>query len=349
MWPLGSGVEGAWDRLARETLAVPFARPGWVTAWASAFGRRVSVACVERDGKLVAALPVVVDGHSVATAADWHVPSTEVVALDHEAVITLLRGLDRAYRRIVLDFVVADSLTELVGSLVLEPRPRRRLVRLRSPWIDTTGPWDDYVAGLSGKKLRELRRRRRRLGEQVGPVTYEIVDGAGPWREALDRGLAVEASGWKGQAGTAVASAPATDRFYRAVAEWAAAEKILEVGVLRAGERVVAFDLALCDGARTWLLKTGFDHDLAAHATGQILRHDAIEAAFRRGLESYEFTGDAEEWKREWTDRERPVVAIDAHRRGPIGHATLLAARTRRAIRVRYGGRSASARASIEG
>jgi CelD/BcsL family acetyltransferase involved in cellulose biosynthesis len=335
--PLASGLEASWDRLARETLAAPFVRPGWVRAWAGAFGHDVSVACLERDGRLVAALPVVVEGRTARTAADWHVPCTEVVASDYESVIALLRGLDVAFARVSLDFVPDGSMTELAGSAVLESRPRRRIERMMSPFITTTGSWADYRATISTKKFREIRRRRRRLAEQHGPVAYEVVDGAGSWRESLEIGLALEASGWKGEAGTAVESAADTAAFYRDVAEWAAREKMLEVGVLRAGDRPIAFDLAIFGGTRVWLLKTGFDHELSRYAPGQIIRHDAIEAAFERGLDSYEFAGESAPWKEDWTDTARAIVTIDAHARSLIGRATLLAARATRAARVQGG------------
>lgn len=323
-----------WDRLALSVGAAPFARPGWVEAWAEATGRDSSVAVVERDGRLVAVLPVVVDGQSVTTAADWHVPFTEAIALDSEAMVTLMRGLDHTFRRVTLDFVVEGSLTELIGGIVLETRPKRRITRMRSPYVDSTRAWDEYRDSMSTKKLRELRRRRRRLEEAHGPVRRRVVDGAGEWAAALEAGFAVEASGWKGRAGTAVASDPATVRMYRGMAAWAAREKLLEIGLLVAGERIAAFDLALSDGSRTWLCKTGFDAELSRYAPGQLLRHDAIAAAFDRGLESYEFAGSAEPWKEEWTSAVRPIVMLDAYRRGLVGRGAVLGARFARFVRV---------------
>lgn len=327
-------LEARWDRLARDVAASPFSRPGWVAAWAGSFGHEVRVATVERDDHLVAVLPVVVTGRRARTAADWHVPHAEIVALDSEAHIAMMRGLDHHFARITMDFVVEGTLTELMASVVLESRPQRRIVRQRSPHIDTSGDVDAYLEELSTKKLREIRRRRRRMAEEIGEVRYHVVDGAGEWESALRAGIEVEASGWKGEAGTAVASDPATEAFYTRVARWAAAEKLLEVGLLTAGTRVVAFDLSLCDGYSTWLLKTGFDHELGRFAPGQILRHDAIMAAFERGLGAYEFTGESEAWKDEWTTHRRRVVMIDAFRYGSVGRMERFAARVVRAARV---------------
>jgi len=330
-----------WARLAEDMEAAPFVHPGWIQAWSDAFGRDVTVATVERDGDLVALMPVVVAGDGVSTATDWHVPFTEAIAVDSPALVSLFKGIEESFKRISADFLLAGSMTELIGSIVLERRPHRRLIRQRSPYVNTAGNWDEYIGSRSTKKLRELRRRRRRLAEDLGRVTYAKFDAASDWASALDIGFEIEASGWKGEAGTALISDSATERCYRDLAAWAASRKLLEIGILSAGDRAIAFDLSLCDGRSVWLLKTGFAHDLGSYAPGMQIRFDAIADVFKRGLDSYEFTGDAEPWKDEWTELTRPVVLIDAFRPGRIGQAELLAARMARAIRVRSRSRSA--------
>ena len=67
-------------------------------------------------------------------------------------------------------------------------------------------PEDDYLSGMKTKRRRELDRQRRRLGEELG--------GEGP-AETVDRSedpdavadfLRLEAGGWKGREGTAMAA-----------------------------------------------------------------------------------------------------------------------------------------------
>jgi CelD/BcsL family acetyltransferase involved in cellulose biosynthesis len=324
-----------WDRLARDVGSSPFTRPGWVLAWSAAFGHPVHLASVRSRGQLRAALPVVVARHRVRTATDWHVPWVEGIALDIEAHAELIHGLDRTFRRVSLDFVRGTSVTARLATMALSHRPVRRITRLSSPYVDTTTAWDGYEAALSTKKLREMRRRQRRLASDVGTVGFEIVDGAGDWESVLAAGTAVEASGWKGTAGSAVTSDPATESFYRSVAQWAAREKLLQIAVLRAGDSVVAFDLALSDGFRTWLLKTGYDDRFAPYSPGTLLRYEVLKHAFGSGLDSYEFTGEAEPWKTEWTAATRPVEMIDFFARGVRGALQLGRVRLERALRVR--------------
>ena len=334
-------VVDEWDRMAVATAASPFARPGWCLAWAEAFGHPLRVAAVHRDGTLAALLPIVPGRRRIRTAADWHVPYTEAVAWDDADLAALFDGL-ASLGRLAVDFVVEGSATERVAAAALAGRPSRRILRLRSPFLDTSRSFDGYCDQLDSKKLRELRRRRRRLEEAHGEVRYEVVDGAGDWEDALVEGIAIEASGWKGDEGTAVASDDAIEGFYRSLTAWAASAKLLEIGLLRAGSRAVAFDLALADGTSTWLLKTGYDEAFARFGPGSQLRFEAIRRAFELGLSRYEFTGEVEPWKDEWTATRRRIVLVEAFEPGLRGSVALLATRLGRAVRVQ--GRRALAR-----
>ena len=64
---------------------------------------------------------------------------------------------------------------------------------------------------LGASSARNLRRRAKKLEAEVGPLTLERVDGSGRGAldAILDEGFALEAAGWKGERGTAIACDPA--------------------------------------------------------------------------------------------------------------------------------------------
>lgn len=78
----------------------------------------------------------------------------------------------------------------------------------------------------------------------------------------LDRFLAVEASGWKNRAGSAIACRPDTLAFYRALARVFHARGQLALSALLFGDRVVAADFSILHGRRLFSLKAGFDEEL---------------------------------------------------------------------------------------
>jgi CelD/BcsL family acetyltransferase involved in cellulose biosynthesis len=147
------------------------------------------------------------------------------------------------------------------------------------------GPEDDALArAMNGKRRRELARTRRSLGAELGgePVLVETTDDPG----ALDRFLALEAAGWKGEAGSALSSDPAHEAFQRESAAAFAALGRLHVLELRAGGRTAASVLALRTpgpDATLSTLKIGHDETLRRGTPGVHLMGDIASWAHARG------------------------------------------------------------------
>ena len=199
-------------------------------------------------------------------------------------------------------------------------RGYRLIVRTieRSPYVDTSGDWESYEAGRSQKLLRELRRRRRRL-ESRGELTFEVRGGEERLEELLEEGFRIEAAGWKGERGLAIDSRPATREFYGEIARWAAGHGLLRLAFLRLDGEPFAFDYAIEENGAHYLLKTGYDPSFRAEAPGQLLRYLMIQRAFVEGLTAYEFLGNDEPWKLEWTDTVRERRMLQAFAPRPAG------------------------------
>jgi len=338
-------LAAAWDDLADRTQAAPFARPGWLRPWAEAAGLRLEALTAYCGDRLVGVLPVVGNRHRIRTPADWHSPWFEAVVADDPSIQALAAALaGTAGPRVTVDFVLAGEGTARAAADALYAagyrlRPR---VRQESPFIAVQGDWQQYQDTLPGRRRSELRRRARRL-EEAGKATWEVHEEAKGLPRLLEEALAVETAGWKGAAGTAIASHPAAARFYREVAMWAAERGWLRLAFLRLDGRALAFDLALETQGRHFLLKTGYDPAFNALSPGLLLRRHMLQRAFDLGLASYEFCGEAEPWKLEWAKATRPVLAIEAFAPtlgGSLARAAARAARWARVHLSRRRGRS---------
>jgi CelD/BcsL family acetyltransferase involved in cellulose biosynthesis len=60
------------------------------------------------------------------------------------------------------------------------------------------------------------------------------------------------------------------------------------------------------------LLKGGYDSEFHRYAPGKLLVHEMLERAFSSGLERFEFLGQPEPWKLEWTHDTRVLLLVDA-------------------------------------
>lgn len=298
-------VADVWDDLADRADAPPWLRPGWAIPWWRAFGRgRPELVCVLRGGRLAAVLPM---GRRLGEARTWsnyHTPRIGILAEDADAAASLAEAVFRRRPHRVTVRMLGDDETLAVLSDAARSAGYRVLIQPiePSPFVTTEGGWEAYERERSAKLLREINRRRRLL-ESRGTLRLEVEHGTSRLDELLQEGFRVEASGWKGERGTAIASRPETATFYREVARWAAQRGWLRLAFLRLDARPLAFDYSLEAGGVHYLLKTGYDPELRRLGPGVLLRHEMLARAFAGGLARYEFLGADADWKREWTDR----------------------------------------------
>ncbi len=179
-------------------------------------------------------------------------------------------------------------------------------VSLRSPYLPLPKSYEAVEKALDGKFRQNLRRRKRRLAEQ-GEVKYALIDGKDP--KALDTALAdlfeIEASGWKGKDGTAIAQRPELVGFYTQLARDAARRGALALGMLTLAGKPVAAHLSIVQGKRHYLIKIGYDESLHEHSPGQQMVSEAIRESCARGLSEFDFLGPCMDWKLDWESQLR--------------------------------------------
>jgi CelD/BcsL family acetyltransferase involved in cellulose biosynthesis len=292
---------------------------------------------VYRGDRLAAIAPLAQRRRALAAPTNYHTPAFELVGEDDDAVRELAREVFALRpRRLEVRFIQRDDLTTVALRDAALARRYRVLERTleRSPSVSTELGWDNYVAGLTGKLRRELRRRRRRLDEH-GHVELVVEDGSRTLDDLLAEGFRVEGAAWKGARGTAIASQDATRAFYGEVAQWAAGRGSLRLAFLRLDGRPLAFDFAIEEDGCHYLLKTGFDPAYRELSPGMLLRFEMLARAFAHGLRSYEFLGTDERWKLDWTSSVRERVELRAFAPTSVGRADWAANRYLRPLAVR--------------
>ncbi|MGE0230370.1 MAG: GNAT family N-acetyltransferase [Flavobacteriaceae bacterium] len=126
-------------------------------------------------------------------------------------------------------------------------------------------PDRDYLAGvLSGKARKELSRQGRRLAG-LGDTAHRVLD-ANDAIAGWEDFLRLEASGWKGRAGTAMLLNEGLSKFGRqAIGALAARDQVRIDQLLVSGE-AVAVTVMLLGGGASWLWKVAYDEDFAKHS-----------------------------------------------------------------------------------
>ena len=133
----------------------------------------------------------------------------------------------------------------------------------------------DYLENVKGKHRREFKRLARGLEAELD-APLELVDRAGD-AAAVESFLSLEAAGWKGQQGTALASDPAHAEFLREAARYFAERGALEMLFLEADGRPVAIRCSLLAGGANFCFKIAYDERFSRFSPGRELELRLIE------------------------------------------------------------------------
>jgi CelD/BcsL family acetyltransferase involved in cellulose biosynthesis len=135
------------------------------------------------------------------------------------------------------------------------------------------GPAEYYETTVRKKKRKELKRLQSRLAEQGDIVARRLSDPA-ELPQWIDAFLALERSGWKGDAGSALACDAATEGFFRAALTGACEAGRLELLRLDCGERPIAMLVNFMTPPGAFSFKIAFDEEFARYSPGVLIQLD---------------------------------------------------------------------------
>jgi len=148
----------------------------------------------------------------------------------------------------------------------------------RGLWRDTSvrdGGGLTAARNQAGGQHRTLRRREKRLRERgrVEHVALEPGENVGRW---IDDFLRLEAGGWKGRSGSALACSEGGRRYFRQIATAAHdVGRLLMLGINFDG-RPIARRCAFVAGEGSFAFKTAYDEEFAYFSPGTMLEIDNL-------------------------------------------------------------------------
>ena len=169
------------------------------------------------------------------------------------------------FRATSLEGAAMKAFSDVLGRDGIAPLVLQSHVRAS---LDATCDADDMLRdALGAKKLKELRRQRNRLAEH-GAVEFEVARTPADVASAIEAFLMLEASGWKGQRGTALSQDAGDAAFVRRATVALAATGQCEIVTLRVGATPVASAIVLRHQDRAFYFKLGVDERFAKYSPG---------------------------------------------------------------------------------
>jgi len=218
-------------------------------------------------------LPALVSAHPYGTLCT---PLIDRDMADVAAAQLMQQARRAGARALILREVALDgpAVRAFTNMLAREGSPARVLQSHLRACLDATSDGETLLHDALGtKKLKELRRQRHRLADH-GAISFDVARSPDEVAAATETFLALEASGWKGQRGTALIQVEGDAAFIRRATKALAGTGQCEIVTLRAGDTPVAAGIVLRHQARAFFFKLGVDERFAKYSPGVQLTLD---------------------------------------------------------------------------
>ena len=318
-----AALASEWDVLLPED-AHPFDLHCWYRTWWDAFGgsSELAVCTVRRDGNLAGAFPLRWEGRWLKGFVNSHSLMCRPLAVDRQAMEALVSAVARAGKRgLELGGLPKGDLG--VGQLQTAIRAASMLPLVEpayaSPFVDTSGDYETWRKENKDRWKAPLERKWRKMDRDY-KAEFTLVKAPSDLGSELDEGLRIEASGWKGEEGTAIEAGPESAAFYRSMARAFQERDELRFNWIVLDDTAVSFDFCLLYRNRLYTLKSGYDEDYRGLAPGLVLRLAVIKRCFEAGIDAHDLLGDEVGWKTRFSSGNRPHLNLRAYPSGPVGH-----------------------------
>lgn len=307
-----------WDQLALQApQQLPMLSAAWVMAYLEhCLGPQESWRCylaTEPDGRLVGVLPIIKTPHPLwhsflpilHTPWDWHTRSGDLLANSG-----MEREIFKAFLKVLREEFGSCFILEMKGIRDNSPTLKvldqhitgwEHFLKREPPgaFIKIDGSFEKFQEKFSSDFKSTLRRKSRRIAELPG-FALDFLTGPSADLDNLKKFLELEASGWKGEEGTAIIHSSSLKAFYIELGKKLAERGWLELHLLQTEQKVIAGSFAVQFGTALIIPKLSYDESLSKFSPWSVLFHSTIERAFNGGnCREINLLGDSE-WFSRW-------------------------------------------------
>jgi len=294
------GLKALWPRWQELADAMPEASflhtPAWYGCYLATLAEapeKIVFVAISRAARLIAVVPLELRARRLGplpirvlgTLQSNHLNLSDLVLPAEAARTGLLQELiawlrhQRELRWDILHFnKIADA--SLLG-LALRHAPlagSNSEQFAHSDHFDTRGDYETATRQMSGSFRRNLRRLSRRAAE-AGGLRWESIGDPSRLPEAFEEFLQLEASGWKGEQGSAIRCNPALLHYYRELLASSGPQARYRIILLRLCEQAIAAQLVVQSGRTLNLLKIGSSEAHANLSPGHLALEQTLQQA----------------------------------------------------------------------
>ncbi len=314
------GIADEWRGLADQSeVGQPFYHPEFIAGYVRFFTPGKVVLLTARiNGALKAVLPLVEEQVSFygIPAKRWRSPANalrfDLTRANGEEGDAAVHAIWRELKEIkTYDFLELREVPEggecekimraaeadrfPVGVWMSKDTPHIPLKQIgEKPWLN-----------LARKSLIDtLKTSRNKMVRELGAAPLLVREHALN-KETLENFYALEAAGWKGKGGTAIASKPHNLGFHNEYTAAAAQQGYLCLDSLYCKDRLVSAAISFVHRKKYFVLKWSYDEELQKYAPGHLLINAILERCVQEGYEEFDFMGEKYGYEVRWTPMTR--------------------------------------------
>ena len=329
--------ESGWNQLVSEsTFDSIFATYEWFSSWIRYYGisNSLKILIAHENNRLCGILPLYADRKklygseyiTLRSLSNWHSSKFNFIVTRERAAEIMRLSLNYLTESMRWDCMQMEYVPEEAHSISmlkdLEKKSYYRIIledRMKSPYIELNGTWEEYLQ-MRGKKLRRnLDYFEKRITKE-GKKEVSTIENGDDLDEHLREALKIEKSSWKGEEGTAIANSDVDTNFYTALARNMSEKDHFVLHFLVVSGEKIAFCYGLKYKNRFNALKIGYDPQYAQLSPGRVLLKKIVQNLYQDSrYDIFDFLGANDEWKTKWTDKSQQMYRMTLLiRRSPL-------------------------------
>ena len=185
-----------------------------------------------------------------------------------------------------------------------------------SPYLIPSGTWMEFLAGRSTKTRKTLRNIQNSM-HKAGEVSVRNIRTWEEFLQLMNDVYFVGKQSWTGKIGDSLVS-PVNKAFFSDLAQITAAKGWMSLWTLYLNGKMIALEFHLRANGKEHAIRGHYLPEFATLSPGTFLELNILKNAFEEAdrVQKYDFCGNADSYKRRWTEDSVPHMAVMAFSNG---------------------------------
>jgi CelD/BcsL family acetyltransferase involved in cellulose biosynthesis len=307
----------------------------WFQNWINSFldPQSIRVVAIEGEEQLLSVMPLYTEKVPylkiklpvLKSMTNWHSHRFDMLARDNgeELFIKTIKTAFKTGREnlMLLQFVPKDSQILKWLESVCKKMNWKYIITEHSTncQVLKAPTFDEYYEQLDSKFKRNVRAAEKKAQSKSKPTLCQLKS-KDELDNFLERGFAIEASGWKGSNGTAINNNDSVKKFYAGVAKDLYDRGEFQAYLLKDDQDDLAFLYCIKGFGNIRALKIGSNENFRAIAPGMLITKEVLTHLHNEGnFNVWDFCGGQARWKKDWGTASETLYNVTIYNNNLLG------------------------------